>query len=78
MKFINEKLIKGCYHKCSFFCSDMDGMKCTHPYFEDKDVYDNMIITQENSRDGKIPEKCPLRYGKTEIVLRIKLDDNVL
>ena len=52
----------------------MDGMKCLHPEFEDKGAYENMIITQENSRDGNIPEKCPLRNGITEIVLRISLE----
>ncbi len=78
MRFVNEKIVKVCYHECLFFGTDMDGMKCNHPYFEDKGAYEDMIISQENSRDGKIPEKCPLRNGKTEVVLRIKLDDNVL
>ena len=59
-----------------FFSVDMDGMKCTHPFFDDKSSYENMIITQQNSRDGNIPEKCPLRNEGVEVVLRIKLNPN--
>ena len=78
MKYIKEKVVKECYHQCPFFRTDMDGMKCGHQYFEDKKAYDDMIITQENSRNGKIPEKCPLRTESTEVVLRVELDVNVL
>jgi hypothetical protein len=54
----------------------MDGMKCGHPYFEEKEPYDDMIINQANSRYGKIPEKCPLREGQVEVILRVKLEKN--
>jgi len=57
---INEIKVKECYHKCWFFGVSMDGMQCNHPYWRDKEAYGNMIITQQNSRDGNIPEKCPL------------------
>ena len=77
MRYINEKIIKECYHNCIFFSTDVDGMKCTHPFFSDKQPYDNMIITIENSTNGNIPEKCPLRKDKVEVVLRVKLDDKV-
>ncbi len=73
MRYVNEQIVETCYHHCKFFGSNADGMKCCHPYFDDKDPYESMIITQENSRGGNIPEKCPLRQGSTEIVLRIKL-----
>ena len=74
MKYIKEKIVKGCYHECTFFSTDADGMKCKHPFFDDKDAYENMIITQQNSRDGSIPEKCPLRIEDVEIINRISLD----
>jgi len=72
MKYVKEQTVNGCYHECHFFGTDMDGMKCCHPYFDNKDPYEKMIITQQNSRDC-IPEKCPLRNGGTEIVMRISL-----
>lgn len=65
-----EKEIKYCYHSCPFFSNSMDGMYCSHPFFEGKG-YESMIITQQNSRDGDIPEKCPLRSG--ELVITYKL-----
>lgn len=71
-KYVVEKEVEGCYHECMFFGTSSDGMECTHPYFEDKEPYDNMIITQDNSR-GKIPEKCPLRISGLEFTYRIKL-----
>lgn len=68
-----EKEIKitGCYHSCSFYGNSMDGMQCNHPYWEDKGAYVNMIITQDNSRDGNIPEKCPLRNEQLTIVYKL-------
>lgn len=73
MKYEKTEIVKGCYHECRLFKSDMDGMQCTHPYFEDKGPYENMIITQQNSRDGKIPEKCPLRNGDLEMCVQVRL-----
>ncbi len=62
------KIVKGCYHSCPFFGTSMDGMECRHPYWKDKGAYENMIITQDNSRDGKIPEKCPLHNDNLQIL----------
>ena len=72
-KNIMEKEITKCYHSCPFFGNSMDGMECNHPYWKDKGSYENMIITQDNSRDGKIPEKCPLRNEDLTIVYKLKL-----
>jgi hypothetical protein len=52
-------------------------MECQHPYFDDKGGYENMIITQQNSRDGKIPEKCPLRSDSVEVILKVALSNNI-
>lgn len=63
--------INSCYHDCPFFGTSMDGMECNHPYWEDKGAYENMIITQDNSGYGKIPEKCPLRNDELTITYRL-------
>lgn len=55
--------------KCPFLDSDMDGMKCTHPYWNDKGAYDNMIITQSNM--WGIPEKCPLKSKSVTTTIRL-------
>ena len=76
MKYVKEEVVTSCYHSCNFFGTEYNVMKCTHPYFEDKGADENMIIKINNSRDGNIPEKCPLRNsieGDTEVVLKIKL-----
>lgn len=75
MRYVNNQKVNGCYHECHFFGNNMDGMYCKHPYFDNKGVYENMIITQENSKNGNIPEQCPLRDGSTEIILRISLNN---
>lgn len=67
------EVVTGCFNQCSFYSSDMDGMKCTHPFFKNKGAYENMIITQSNSRDGKVPEKCPLRSGAIKISTTVRL-----
>ena len=69
-----EKEIKitQCYQSCPFFGKSMDGMECKHPYWEDKNPYENMIITQNNSMDGQFPEKCPLK--KEDLNILYKLD----
>ena len=73
MRYVKTLTVKSCYHACTFFATDMDGMMCCHPEFDGKNAYDNRIITQQNSRGGNIPEKCPLRKGNTEIITQIKL-----
>lgn len=55
----NVKVTK-CYHSCPFFRINGNVMECGHPYFDDKDPYDSCIIMQNNSRDGKFPNECPL------------------
>lgn len=71
---IIEKITNGCYFECTFFNKSGNCMECCHPFFDDKNVYENMIITQENSRDGNIPEKCPLRANDIEIRTTVKLN----
>ena len=39
-----------------------------------KNSYDNMIITHINSRDGNIPEECPLRKENLEITFELNLN----
>ena len=65
------KEINKCYHSCPFWANSMDGMFCNHPYWDDKEAWSNMFISQDNSRNGKIPEKCPLR--KEELTINYKL-----
>jgi hypothetical protein len=65
--------IKKCYNSCPFYGTSMDGMQCNHPYWKDKGAYDNMIISQDNSRDGNIPEKCPLRKEPLVVSLKYSL-----
>lgn len=61
-----------CYHQCPFFGNSMDGMYCGHPYWEDKEVYANMIIDHDNSHHG-VPEKCPLRNGQLTINYKLSI-----
>jgi len=68
-----EIIITGCYHSCKFFNVSSDGMECGHPYWDNKSSYENLIITQENSRDGNIPNKCPLKQNDLEIIYKLKL-----
>lgn len=70
MSIIN---VKGCWNECPFFNSGIDGMECGHPHFNDKDPYDRLIITHDNSRDGKIPELCPLKMEDLTISTTYKL-----
>lgn len=65
--------IKGCYYMCPFFGVSEDGMECRHPYFKDKKPYENMIISQDNSKNGKIPEKCPFRKNDLTISITYSL-----
>ena len=76
-KYLTDKKVKQCFHSCPFFKVGSDGMECGHPYFDDKGVYDNMIITQYNSKN-RVPDECPLRNSKessTEVVLRVSLEN---
>lgn len=63
MNTLENVKVTRCIYRCPFYLSSPDGMECGHPFFKDKGAYDNMIITQDNGRGGKIPPKCPLRNG---------------
>lgn len=60
-----------CYHQCPFFGNSMDGMYCGHPFWNDKEVFSNMIITHENSHHG-VPEKCPLKVEPLTIKYKLR------
>lgn len=69
--------ITDCFFHCPFFGSTMDGMQCNHPYWDDiEDAYANMIIDQNNSRDGKIPPLCPLRQEDLTIKYQLVLKND--
>jgi hypothetical protein len=72
---IKKIKIKQCYYSCPFFDTSMDGMECNHPYWKDKGAYENMIITQDNSRNGKMPEKCPLKKEQLTIIYKLNISD---
>jgi hypothetical protein len=74
-RYVKEKEVEQCFHSCQFFSTSGHIMECTHPDFEKMDWEKKLIINQDNSR-GRVPDKCPLRKGATEIVMRIKLKDN--
>lgn len=67
-----EIQIKQCYHSCPFFKTTNQEMYCNHPFFEDKSEYENYIITQENSKNEKVPEKCPLKTENLTINYKLK------
>lgn len=67
-----EIKITKCYHSCPFFENSRGGMQCNHPYWKDKGAYENMIITRDNSREGNLPENCPLK--KEDLTIVYKLD----
>jgi hypothetical protein len=69
-----EIKVTGCFHSCPFFRTSMDGMHCGHPHWDDKGAYDNMIISQDNSRNGNIPERCPLKEESLTIKYRLDKD----
>jgi hypothetical protein len=61
-KFYEYFEIKECYHNCPLFQSNGNEMWCGHPQWKTaKSMYDSYIITHDNSKDGNIPEECPLR-----------------
>ena len=67
-----EIQVVGCFHSCPFFGSTMDGMVCNHYYWKDKEAFSEMIITNDNSKDGNIPEKCPLKIEQIEVTYKLK------
>jgi len=71
LKVISQE-VTSCYNSCHFFHNSTDGMYCNHPHFDDKDVWDCYIISQENSH-GRVPDDCPLKNYDTEITHKIKI-----
>ena len=72
---IIEKITKvdECYHACPFFQTEGNTiMSCGHPYWRSERVYDNLIITQDNSR-GRVPDECPLRLDSIKMIQTIEL-----
>jgi len=68
------KKVKGCWNECPFYTTSGNAMKCGHPYFEKlKDPYKCMIITHENSRDGNIPNECPLKKEEIKLTTIVRL-----
>lgn len=67
---IVDKIVTQCFRSCPFFEAGMDFMACGHPYFNDKNPHDGLIITQNNSRN-RVPDECPLR--EHPVTTRIKL-----
>ena len=54
--------IDKCYHTCPYFTTEGGPgpvMVCNHPYFDDKESYDNYIISHPKCDTG-FPDKCPL------------------
>jgi hypothetical protein len=70
-KIDKEIVINECFNKCPFFGVSMDGMECQHPYWDDK-CYENMIITHDNSKNGNVPEKCPLRKNSFTTIYKLE------
>jgi len=67
-----EIIIDKCFCACPFYGSNNDGMYCGHPYFKGIGAYEDMIITHDNSHNGKIPKKCPLRKESLTISYTLK------
>ena len=68
---IKTELINQCFSKCPFFKMSNGRLECYHPYFDDKQPHERKIITNDNCRDGRIPEDCPLRMN--DLVIEYKL-----
>lgn len=70
--FEKTVVVDECYHSCPFFGTAGNEMECLHPFFIDKDIWDRMIITQQNSR-GRVPDECPLRQSAVKMVTDVQL-----
>jgi|AntAceMinimDraft_18_1070375.scaffolds.fasta_scaffold04883_5 hypothetical protein len=54
--------ITKCFHECPYFSTEGGPspiMVCNHPYFDDKEPYDNCIIHHPQCDTG-FPDDCPL------------------
>ena len=54
---------------CPLRLISMDGMYCSHPYWEQFEAYDCHIISQGDL--SSFPKKCPLLVDGVEIITRI-------
>lgn len=64
MRVEKQHNIKSCINRCPFYATSMDGMECSHPFWDDKKAYDNMIIRHGGP---DIPDECPLK--KEDVVI---------
>lgn len=71
-RYVKEEIVEQCFHGCQLFNTSGHIMECTHPDLDDARIEDKLIINQRNSK-GRVPDKCPLRKGALELVIRIKL-----
>jgi len=53
--------VSSCIHSCPFMSIDGNVMGCTHPKFDDAELYAGCIISWDNGADGGLPPKCPFR-----------------
>lgn len=71
-RYVKEEVVEQCFHGCRFYSTSGHIMECTHPDLEDARIEDKLIINQSNSR-GRVPDKCPLKKGNLEVIIRVKL-----
>jgi hypothetical protein len=69
--YTKNKIIEQCYHSCPFFTVNGNCMECNHPYFDDRNPYERLIIDQKNSKNT-VPEHCPLRKSDLHIKFQLK------
>jgi hypothetical protein len=59
---IIDKDLDGCGSECPYYEVYGNEMTCDHPTLKNSgNAWAGLIITQNNSGDGKFPEECPLR-----------------
>lgn len=66
--YFKTKEVTSCY-RCHLRENSMDGMYCSHPYWDQFDAYDCHIISQGDL--SSFPKKCPLLVDGVEIITRI-------
>ena len=61
IKKVIKKRIRTCYNSCPYFTTEgmEHSMVCGHPYFDDKPIYSNYIISHPECDRG-FPKKCPI------------------
>lgn len=68
--------IDKCIYNCPLQQSDMQGMYCNHPCFENKGFLAARIITRDNGVKG-VPKECPLRKQDLKVSYTIKLKKGI-